>query len=169
MRAPFALAGLLAAALFAALPASAHTSDSAPISGVLDVAPQQTQAVVIAALAPGDTLEWNWSVSSGAELASGLAWTDTSGAAHAVNTSGLPYGRFEAPSNLVSARLEWTNAGSTPASVEWNYVCSASFWSQPGLVLPAAVPFILLCVALVAGRLIDGKAKTKGHQKEKAP
>jgi hypothetical protein len=45
--------------------------------------------------------------------------------------------------------------------VQWTYQTSAEFWTRPDMILPAALPFVLLAVALVAGKVLDAHFKKK--------
>jgi hypothetical protein len=153
-----ALVGLVTVMLMPASLVAAHQGESQATSGVLVVLVNETRELAIAGMVPSDTLEWNWS-KSGGQLAAELVWLDKQGEAHRMSSQGLPYGRFQAPPELASAHLEWKNNGSTDAVVSWNYFCSASFWTQPDLVLPAAIPIILLGAALVGGKVVDTRRK----------
>jgi hypothetical protein len=110
-----------------------------------------------------DFLQWTWNEQSGrnGDLSTQLIWTDTDGQEHeaAALPAGQTFGNFQAPEDLLGARLEWRNAGTTVAKVQWSYYTSAAFWRRPEYFLPALLPLFLLAGAYCVGGLIDRRRR----------
>lgn len=111
----------------------------------------------------GDFLQWTWSEQEGrtAELSTQLVWTDAAGKEHALPAlpAGQISGNFDAPDNLLGARIEWRNTGAESRKVNWSYYTTAPFWTRPEYFLPAMLPLFLLAAAFYFGRRIDRRRR----------
>ena len=154
------LSALLAAMSW--IPAAhAHEGTGTAHVGVLDVPSGGTASVPVEGCEPGDTMQWMWSIKTAeaSTVSNGLLWTDASGQEHTLPTEtlGQTFGTFVAPKDFVSARLVWVNPNDIPAQVEWSYGTEAPFWRRPGMILPASIPILLIPVAYLLGRYVDGR------------
>lgn len=135
--------------------------DNVPV-GHLKVLPGD-RAVLYLDINPKDTLQWTWDEKDGrtGQFSSQLIWTDVAGVEHELSPEprGRTVGSFNAPSDLLGARLEWHNAGDVEGEILWAYHSTAWFWKRPELFLPAMLPLFLLVGAFYFGRKMDRRKR----------
>ncbi|KAA3634034.1 MAG: hypothetical protein DWQ08_01095 [Proteobacteria bacterium] len=125
----------------------------------------QGESTLFLDVSAGELMQWTWSAHTGKaeDISTRLYWTDAEGADHETNPlpAGHTSGNFEAPDNLLGARLVWTNTGQSPAMIKWDYYSTAHFWRRPEYFLPALLPVFLVLLALHFGRRIDATRATR--------